>query len=395
MIRRQHTVSQFFAEATTMRAALDARFKDPQANGIPWNYFCVPRLYTYLKTHPREAIPATLFDRFMGVLRQWSLETLGLVPMGRPMLHLMVDGCKIELHNDFHNGVWGYVYSLTLWENRCFRGGETLLMKDGSASYKRHHVQGESLYELIPAYFNQLLVFDDRIVHGTPAIEGSMDPLEARIALVGHLRASSIRVCGGLSADAASKVVLESMPRLAERIRHHKDVQGMITFRVTLRPAGTVESLVILTDNLVTASSGYEPCEPVAAVRSAIQQTLMGLKFPSGAAPSTLTIPVLVPLPDLRPVIIRVPHGASRESVQEWAVGYLAQSEALGLSGAWQGGESFCVQEPVAGSLRIESNEIVGEFEAPMWVPSQRDRFQTELSKQITLSLAEAGLGAR
>jgi len=394
MIRRQHVVGEFFDEAEALRATLDARFKDAYVNSVNWNYFYVPGLYTYLRTTPRGLIPDALFDLFMHALRQWSMETLGLVPMGIPLVHLMVDGCRLELHSDFHNGVWGYVYSLTRWDKRRFSGGETLLMRDGVPSYKKHHVQGENLYDLIPARFNQLLVFDDRIVHGTPVIEGSMDPLEARLALVGHLRATSPRVSGELAVAAARRVILETMPHLAERIRPHREVQGMITFRIAVNAAGGVESVVILTDNLITASSGYEASDSVGAVRSAIQQNLMGLRFPACGSQSSLIIPVLVPIPDLRPMLIQIPRKSSRASLQEWALAHLADGEALGLSGIWEK-ENFLVQEPVAGSLRIDSDQIIAEFDPPMWVPSQRARFQAMVTEWLTSALSGARVAGR
>ena len=75
------------------------------------------------------------------------------------------------------------------WNKDNFSGGETLLMRDGVPSYKKHHVHGEVLYELIPARFNQLLIFDDRIVHGTPVIQGNMDPLRRT---VGACRVSAV-----------------------------------------------------------------------------------------------------------------------------------------------------------------------------------------------------------
>jgi hypothetical protein len=87
-------------------------------------------------------------------------------------------------------------------------------------------VHGEVLYDLIPAHFNQLLVFDDRIVHATPTIEGTMDPMDGRIAMVGHIRATSPIVTGNLDETQARSVVREVLPHLRERIRSHWDVQG-------------------------------------------------------------------------------------------------------------------------------------------------------------------------
>lgn len=378
MIRRQHVVCDFFEEAGTMREALDERFKNPYKNNIHWQYFCDPQMYAYLRAVPQTVFSKDIFNGFMRRLRQWCMENLGLAPMNLPYLHLMVNGCKLGLHSDFHNGVFGYVYSLTNWEKRKFSGGETLLMRDGVPSYKKHHVHGEVLYELIPARFNQLLVFDDRIVHGTPVVEGSMDPLEGRIAMVGHIRATSPVVDGDIKWTDARRVVLEMLPNLRERIRSYRDVQGTITFKLRVRPAGMVESISTLTDNLVTAAAGYELSESVESVRSIVQQLILGLRFPSVHGPSAIVVPVLVPIPDLSPVEFVVQHNSCPSAVREWFKVHLQDVDRLEFQGGWEG-ETLVVREPIGGTIRVEPREIVATFDPPMWVPSQRENFKLTL----------------
>jgi hypothetical protein len=389
MISRQHVEPDFFAEAEAMRGALDECFKDSYAKRVNWHYFSVPKLYTYLRTAPQGVIPEPLFARFTQRLRGWCMENLGLTPTGTPNIHMMVNGCKLELHSDFHNGTWGYVYSLTRWQNRKFLGGETLLMRDGVPSYKKHHVQGDVLYELIPAHFNQLLVFDDRIAHGTPVIEGNMDPLEARIAMVGHLRATSPVVSGALQPAAARATLLDVLPRLADQLKDFKDVQGTITFKLSIASGGTVESIDTLTDNIITQQSGYEPSEAVAAVKTLVQRTMADLRFARADRPSSIIVPVLIPLPDLRPIEIAVPHELPREALYKWVRSHLGEGERLGLHGAWEG-EVFVVDEPIAGSLRVEPRHIAVHFDPPMWVPSQREKLQARLTEQLRTALAGA-----
>ena len=379
MIRRQQAVQDFFAEAEAMRSALDSCFANNYKSRTRWQYFCDPRIYTYLRTEPAEVMPEDLFERFLQRLRTWCVDSLGLVPMGMPAVHLMVSGCQLGLHSDFHNGAWGYAYSLTRWDSRRFLGGETLLMRDGVPSYKKHHVHGEVLYELVPAHFNQLLIFDDRIVHGVPMIEGSMDPKEGRIALVGHIRATSPIVSGTVPPAQVRKVVLGAMAPLRDRLRSYKDVQGTITYKLTLAPSGAIESVAVLTDNLVTAVTGYEPSDAVAAVKASVQQTIAGLRFPAGHGGSVVTVPVLVPLPDLRPIECAVAHDASRAAIDEW-LGRLSRGHSPELQGEWQG-DVFVVREPIAGSIRVEPRQIKASFDPPMWVPSQRDRFETNLAE--------------
>lgn len=387
MIRRQQVINDFFDEAEELRETLDARFKNPYTDSIPWYYFCEPRMYTYLRAAPQAVFPKALFDRFMNRLRLWCVENLGLTPMHLPYLHLMVNGCRLGLHSDFHNGAFGYVYSLTRWDQRRFSGGETLLMRDGVPSYKKHHVHGDVLYELIPAHFNQLLVFDDRIVHATPTVEGSMDPLDGRIAMVGHIRAMSPVVHGSLRDADVRRVVLEALPHLRDRIRNYRDVQGTASYRLAVTPAGGVESMTMLTDNVVTPVNGYGPSDSVGAVKSLIQQAIAALRFPASEGRSTVIVPILIPLPDLRPIEFTVAHDGPREAIQHWVATQLKEVDRQELLGNWEQ-ETFFVREPVAGSIRIEPREIVFSFDPPMWVPSQRESFQVTLSELATRASA-------
>jgi hypothetical protein len=262
-------------------------------------------------------------------------------------------------------------------------------MRDGVPSYKKHQVHGDALYELIPAHFNQLLVFDDRIVHGTPVIEGSMDPLEGRIALVGHLRATSPRVTGYLDPTDARAVLMEALASLRDQIRSYKDVQGTVTCRLEIAPSGAVVSTAILTDNLVTPATGYELSDGVLAVKALIQKTLTKLRFSAAAGKSSITLAVLVPVPDLRPIEIAIPHSLSPELLREWAVANIGEGARWGLRGSWQA--AVCVvEEPIPGSVRIEAGHIVARFDAPMWVPSQRDQFRESLTEHMRSAISVA-----
>lgn len=162
-----------------------------------------------------------------------------------------------------------------------------------------------------------------------------------------------------------------------------------MTYRLTIAPSGEVESTTPLTDNLVTAASGYEPSGPVSTVKSLIQKTLTKLRFPQSPAKSSITLAVLVPIPDLRPVEVSVPHSYPPEALSQWASTHIENGGALGLQGRWQEGQ-LLVEDPLAGVVRIEAELIVASFEAPMWVPSQRDHFQADLGERIRSALEAA-----
>ncbi len=390
MIKRQHIVEDFFPEAEAMRTAYDEKVKNAYQQTVHWQYFCQPQMYTYLRTVPQQIVPEALWGRFSAHLKRWCIQNVGLIPTGAPNLHLMVDGCTLGLHSDFHNGTWGFVYSLTRWQGRRFSGGETLLMRDGIPSYKKHHVQGETLYELVPAQFNQLLLFDDRIVHGTQTIEGSMDPLEGRIALVGHLRATSPVIEGALEPAAARRIIAEFHRALAEPMAAYKDVQGVMTFRLSVDAEGRVGATQVLTDNFVTAHSGYEANDEVAAARAQVLEAAGALRFAAAAGPSQVTAAVLLPLPDLRPIEISIAHAGRPARLQEALSAQIKDGAALGFVVDAQG-DRFAVREPLAGEIRVESQRIFASFDPPMWVPSQREHFQRALSENLGMLARYAG----
>jgi hypothetical protein len=175
-------------------------------------------------------------------------------------------------------------------------------------------------------------------------------------------------------------VISSAMPQLRERIKNYRDVQGTLTARLGIATGGAVGSIDVLTDNLVTAMSGYDQSEAVNSVRSLIQQTLKTLQFPSTPGGSVIIVPILVPLPDLTPIEFVIPHRASAEAVQERLARRIEDMQMLDLRGAWDG-MTFAVREPIAGLVRVEPGQLAIVFEPPMWVPSQREHFQRALSE--------------
>lgn len=393
MITRHHVESSFFDGAEELRAVLDARFDKPFDDPTLWSYYHAPNLSTYLRTQPRKLFPEALFQRFVDRLSDWSFEHMGLLPIDDPMLHLMINGCHLALHSDFHNGTYGYVFSLTRWDQRSFRGGETLLLKDGIPSYKKHFAHMSMLTELVPARFNQLLVFDDRVVHSTPTIEGNMDPKEGRIAMVGHMRATGPKSKGALSGPDARRIVAEALPSLAERLKQWKDVQGVVASRLAVAPTGEVTSVTTLSSTLVVPVTGYAKSDAVPAVKAQIDAMLGGLRFPESAGASDVTVAILVPVPDLRSIEITIPHALSAERAHAAVAPLFAGTKALGkgtarfdLTGT-RDEQGYSVSAPVDGVIRVGASDVRASFEAPMWVPSQRMQLEMDVKQFLERAL--------
>jgi hypothetical protein len=61
-------------------------------------------------------------------------------------------------------------------------------------------------YDKVPSRSNQLLVFDDRVIHGVQPLQETMDPRAGRVVLHGHLNMEAGILNGALPADSILKV---------------------------------------------------------------------------------------------------------------------------------------------------------------------------------------------
>ena len=195
-----------------MRDAIERHFAEPARHRPDshqvWNYWFVPGLYTYLRTAPEKILQRGDVELFMEVLSSWSTSRLGLCQATWPYLSLYVGGCRQNLHNDSSNGAFAFVYSLTRNERKT-TGGETIVLHEGDP-FRRNLATpqaGRGLFDAIEPRFNRLVVFDDRLVHGVERVEGSMDPVEGRFVLHGHLRADGPMVAGALSVDQVNAAI--------------------------------------------------------------------------------------------------------------------------------------------------------------------------------------------
>jgi hypothetical protein len=291
--------ANFFSGAEQMRKVLEAHFSEPHRHTPEihqvWNYWYVPQLYTYLRTNPDLVLGAELVSAFMDRLRIWAIHRLGTTEVTRPYLSLYVNGCSQGLHNDAGNGRWGYVFSLTRWEQRKFMGGETLLVKESNyweSDQIRLPNAGLGLYDLVPPHFNQLLVFDDRVPHAVPAVQGPMDPLEGRVVLHGHLREGAVVLRGGLKKEqvaealgAPSKAFAETMRGLGGR--YH----GIFSLRLVIAPDGTLTAIDLLADRVLKMSPAGPPADTISRE---LVRLITGTRFPATSQETVTIIPVSV-----------------------------------------------------------------------------------------------------
>jgi len=145
-------------------------------------------------------------ERRLGAYARDELGCAGVTPV---WLSCYVEGMRQELHADVPHGPWAFVLSLTRWDERTWTGGETLILKPETLDYWSGFdadatVERGSLVELVPPKFNRLTVFDPRLPHGVPVVEGVRDPSQGRLVLHGWFNEPEPSLRGAL-ADAARR----------------------------------------------------------------------------------------------------------------------------------------------------------------------------------------------
>lgn len=291
-------------DALAMRRQIDDHFAEPHKHTADrhqvWNYWHVPGLYTYLRTLPEKLIEQALVDRFLRGLTIWSEYMLGLGHVTRPYLSLYVDGCEQKLHNDSVNGRFGFVYSLTNDERKTI-GGETIVLKEGDLFRNNMGTAsaGTGLLDLIEPKFNRLTLFDDRMPHGVQRVEGSMNPVEGRFVLHGHISESGPMAEGPLEAVAVARAVYDAIgPLLSEVQRMHVLHHGPLVLRLTIDSDGSVSNIDRLVDRLARADGNS-----AGVVVGRVIQLIRAMRFPEAPAPTEATVPLLFGgnLPWMRP----------------------------------------------------------------------------------------------
>jgi hypothetical protein len=279
-------------QSAGMRADIDAHFSKPSehlpATHQVWNYWHVPGSYTYLRTTPEKVIALAKVEAFVAALRDWAARNLGLAGVTWPYLSLYVPGCVQGLHNDSTNGRLGFVYSLTRNERQTL-GGETLLMheRDLFRTSLDQAAAGTDLFDLVAPRFNRLTLFDDRIPHAVQRLDGSMDPLEGRFVLHGHISEAGAVTQGALAPEA----IQAQVNALAEELQGLSAAQGVHGPFVTcaeITAGGEVQRSRPILDRLASSADA-----DIDAVRSAVAERIGALRFPAADAPTRANIPLI------------------------------------------------------------------------------------------------------
>lgn len=291
-------MDSFAPEAKRLRAHFEERFADPRearADRFVWDFWHVPGQYTLLRTPAYHYFPKKLYDAFHQRLVWWGRRTLGCHDVSPTWLSCYVNDCRQEFHGDLPHGQWAFVYSLTPWEQRAFRGGETLLLRDEVLDYwsgftSSRSLEESELMEEVPARFNRLVVFDPRRPHGVRRVEGTMDPREGRLVIHGWFVQPRPFIEGPLKQAQLQARIDELTETIQSRLASGLQLAGMVSLAISITATGAVRSARILCDTTRSPSS-EEPQR--LRLLADIVRTTKGVRFPRHPRGSNVTLPLV------------------------------------------------------------------------------------------------------
>jgi hypothetical protein len=289
-------VDRFAPEGRTLRAHLDERFAEPRASRpdrFVWDYWHVPGQYTALRTPAWTYFPRAPYEAFHRRLVLWGRRVLGCHDVSPPWLSCYVEGCGQELHGDLPHGPWAFVYSLTRWRGRPFRGGETLILRDTVLDHwtdfrSTRRLEKPDLFRSVEPLFGRLTVFDPRIPHAVATVRGTLAPERGRLVIHGWFVQPRPFVEGPL----APRELAARIDELSSKIRGQlaAPLAGLLSIGLRVTPGGAVEGVRVLSDT-TRAPSGAEAKRRrfVAGVRAAVARW----RFSKRGRGSRITLPLV------------------------------------------------------------------------------------------------------
>lgn len=264
------TFDAYFPQAKALRSEFDRRFKDPlepRADRFIWDYWHVPGEYTLLRTQAHAFFTRKLYERFHRHLVEWGREYLGCHDVSPPWLSCYVEGCRQERHADVPHGPLAFVFSLTNWSRRKFKGGETFLHEHAD----------------VPAKFNRLLVFNPALPHGVREVRGTHDPRFGRLVIHGWFVNPRPFWYGPLNINDISHGIESG---LAAALEGKLDLgRGFLSVRLKISAQGEVSQIQPLVNTLTDGNT-----KDVAH----LLRTLKTLRFAKKRSATMLTLPLLV-----------------------------------------------------------------------------------------------------
>ncbi len=277
-----------------MRAQFDSHFANPlhtHSKRFVWDLWHVENQYTALRTPAYAYFDGNVYQRFHQRLVQWGRETLGCHDISPPWMSCYVNGCEQKLHADVPHGPFAFVFSLTDWAQRTFRGGQTLLLKESVLDYAHafnvhQRVEMDALFHSFAPHFNALTVFDPSIPHGVAPVSGSLDPRLGRLVIHGWFVQPRPYIQGTLK----PQVLERCLDDIAESVFGRIDfpLNGLLSVRFLVRADGGVHRLRALAD---TTRTSMPDEKRRLQLRRDVLRALQAWTFPKTKGPSTVTVP--------------------------------------------------------------------------------------------------------
>jgi hypothetical protein len=258
-----------------------------------WDWWHVPGQYTALRTPAWTYFPRALYARFHRGLVAWGREILGCHDISPPWLSCYVEGCRQELHGDLPHGPFAFVYSLTRWRGRRFRGGETMLLRDAvlamwSDFESVRGVEEGDLVRSIEPRFGRLVVFDPRVPHGVREVRGTQDPREGRLVIHGWFVQPRPFVAGPVRLAAVSERIAElgaALPGVVD-----VPLAGLVSLRAEVAASGAVRRVTVLADTTRVAPEHERGRRRAVA---AVARAVGAWRLPRARGPSRITLPIV------------------------------------------------------------------------------------------------------
>lgn len=295
---RTLVVDRFAPEARPLREHFEARFAEPRratTDRFVWDLWHVPGQYTALRTPAWQFFPRKLYDAFHQRLVWWGRRTLGCHDVSPPWLSCYVNGCEQRVHGDLPHGPVAWVFSLTRWDQRTFRGGETLIAKDEVLDFWRRFVSTRAVeepevFEEVPAKFNRLVTFDPRLPHAVRRVDGSLDPTEGRLVIHGWFVQPRPFIEGPLPEQALEAAIGEVTRAIGPALEAGLPLAGLLSLGFSVTAGGEVQGLRVLADTARTLPE-YEGQKR--GVLRALRKVLGSFRFPKRAKASQVTLPLV------------------------------------------------------------------------------------------------------
>ncbi len=287
----------FFSDAKKLRSEFDQQFQDARSTDnkrFVWDYWFFENQYHHLRTPALYYFTKNIYQDFHSQLVQWGRENLGCHDISPPWLSYYVDGCYQNMHSDVPHGPWAYVYSLTI-DPKKFSGGETFILKPDVLDYwpnfqDANNREYKSFFDIIPANFNQLTVFDPRYPHGVTELKGSRDPQKGRLVMHGWFVEPRPYVTGGLTTAQVQKQLTPALINFAEILKSLNPIHGVTSLKLSVSASGEIKNIQEMTSTLI--SLNHENGE-VIHLRKFIKSIFGQLKFPKTNKASVIVVPLL------------------------------------------------------------------------------------------------------